>query len=254
MAWSLTGPAGGAPPTTTTTSPRTWRAAKAAAASPAAPRQTSSCTLVSSRTTATRRPASTAARSANVAATRPGASSSTVVRPSAMSDATRSRRSLPFRGRNPSTQKRSVGRPLITSAATTEVGPGTMLTSSPASESRETSNVPGSEMPGVPASLTTATVPPSATHACTRSTRAPSLCPCRDKSRSPCDPPAGMPIAERRALVRRVSSQQIRSATSRTCRARVERSPRFPMGVATRTNRPRWTPRRVAHSTSRMSS
>ena len=48
-----------------------------------------------------------------------------------------------------------------------------------------------------------------------------------------------MPAAESRARVRRVSSQQIRSAVASTSRARGERSPRFPIGVATRTSRPR---------------
>ncbi len=254
MAWSLTGPAGGAPPTTTTTSPLTWRAAKVAAASPAVPRQTSSCTLVSSRTTATRRPASTAARSANVAATRPGASSSTVVRPSAMSDATRSRRSVPFRGRNPSTQKRSVGRPLITSAATTEVGPGTMLTSSPASDSRETSNVPGSEMPGVPASLTTATVPPAATHACTRSTPRPLVVPMQGQE--------SIAVRSSRRYAHRreegpgpagvLTADQIRHLQNLPGPGR--EIAEIPDGGGHQDQPAARTPRRVAHSTSRMSS
>ena len=38
--------------------------------------------------------------------------------------------------------------------------------------------------------------------------------------------------------MRRVSSQQMRSADSRTSPARGERSPRFPIGVATSTSRP----------------
>ena len=46
-------------------------------------------------------------------------------------------------------------------------------------------------------------------------------------------------MADSRARVRRVSSQQIRSAVASTSRARGERSPRFPIGVATSTSRPR---------------
>ncbi len=151
----------------------------------------------------------------------------------------RRRRSGPLRGRNPSTQKRSAGRPLTTSAPTTEEGPGTVLTVSPAAASWAASQAPGSEMPGVPASLTTATVAPPATAPATRSRRAASLCPCSDRRRSPLGPLAVMPLAESRARVRRVSSQQIRSAVASTSRARGERSPRFPIGVATSTSRPR---------------
>ena len=173
---------------TRTTSPRTSRAAKAVAASPSDPRQTSSCSLVSSRTTATGRCGSATATSASVAATRRGASSTTQVRSSAMSAAMRRRRSGPFRGRNPSTQKRSAGSPLTTSAPSTDDGPGTVLTVSPPAASRDASQAPGSEMPGVPASLTTATVAPPATAPATRSRRSASLCPCSESKRSPSGP------------------------------------------------------------------
>ena len=166
----------------------------------------------------------------------------------------RLRRSDPLRGRNPSTQKRSAGRPLTTSTPRTEDGPGTVLTVAPASARRAANQAPGSEIPGVPASLTTATVAPPATAAATRSSRDASLCPCSDKSRSPCGPFAVMPLAERRARVRRVSSQQIRSAAASTSRARGERSPRFPIGVATSTSwprRPSLTPCRLRHRSCR---
>ncbi len=180
-----------------------------------------------------------AASSASVAATRFGASSTTVVRASAMRAPRRRRRSGPLRGRNPSTQKRSAGSPLTTSAPRTEDGPGTVLTVAPAAASWAASQAPGSEIPGVPASLTTATVAPPATAVATRSSRDASLCPCSDRRRSPCGPFAVMPLADRRARVRRVSSQQIRSAVASTSRARGERSPRFPIGVATSTSWPR---------------
>ena len=103
-----------------------------------------------------------------------------------MSEATRRRRSAPLRGRNPSTQKRSVGSPLTTSAPITDEGPGTVVTVSPAAASWAASHAPGSEMPGVPASLTTATVA-AARDARRRRARAgaASLCPCSESRRSP---------------------------------------------------------------------
>ncbi len=102
----------------------------------------------------------------------------------------RRRRSVPLRGRKPSTPKRSVGRPLTTNAPITDEGPGTVVTVSPAAASWPANHAPGSEMPGVPASLTTATVPPAPTHEATRSSRSASLCPCKDSSRLPARDPA----------------------------------------------------------------
>ena len=60
-----------------------------------------------------------------VASMRLGDSYSTVVIGRAAISARRSRRSRPVRGRKPSTVKRSVGSPLIVSAATAATGPGT---------------------------------------------------------------------------------------------------------------------------------
>ena len=48
---------------------------------------------------------------------------------------------------------RSVGRPLIVSAAITADGPGAVVTRSPAAATAATTRAPGSLMPGVPASL-----------------------------------------------------------------------------------------------------
>ena len=62
------------------------------------------------------------ARSRRVAAVRPGASNRTVVRSSAAMRASRSRRSRPRRGRNPSNAQRGAGMPLATSAASTADG------------------------------------------------------------------------------------------------------------------------------------
>ena len=156
------------------------------------------------------------------------------MRSSASRAATRRRRSDPLRGRKPSTTKRSVGRPLTVSAATTDEGPGTVVTTSPCAARRAATSAPGSEIPGVPASLTTATRAPAATAAAIRSAPAASLWRCNDTSRSP----APMPRAESRARVRRVSSQKMSVASARTWRARGARSPRLPIGVATSTRRP----------------
>ncbi len=222
------------PATTTTTSPRTSRAANSSDACDNVPRQTSSCSLVSSRATTTARSAPKApARSARVPARRPGASWIRTVRSSVARAASRRCRSAPRRARKPSKQKRSVGSPLTTSAITAATGPGTAETSTPAATAAATSREPGSETVGVPASLTTATVSPAANRPSTSGRRAASLRSCSDTSRRPL-----MPAWVRSPRVRRVSSQQIRSARPSTSTARGERSPRFPMGVDTITRRP----------------
>ena len=86
---------------------------------------------------------------------------------------------------------RSVGRPLIESAATTAEGPGAVDTRSPAAATAATTRAPGSEMPGVPASLISTTSWPSRTRVTTCSLWATSLC-----SWSACNrPPLEMPFA-----------------------------------------------------------
>ncbi len=94
------------------------------------------------------------AAAVSVACTRLGDSYSTTVRVSDTSAAMRSRRTTPRRGRKPSNTKRSVGNPDSTSAVSTALGPGTMSTASPASRQARTRRSPGSEMPGMPASVT----------------------------------------------------------------------------------------------------
>ena len=64
-------------------------------------------------------------------------------------------RSPPLRGRNPSKQKRSTGRPDIASAASTADGPGSTVTATPSSTASATSRKPGSLTVGMPASDTT---------------------------------------------------------------------------------------------------
>ena len=71
-----------------------------------------------------RSPPHAAARSRSVAATRPGASNRTVPRSSAAIRASRSRRSRPERGRNPSNDQRGPATPDATSAASTDDAPG----------------------------------------------------------------------------------------------------------------------------------
>ena len=67
----------------------------------------------------------------------------------------------PLRGRKPSNTNRPVGKPLTTSAAIAADGPAITETEWPALTAARTSRSPGSEMPGIPASVTTATVLPA---------------------------------------------------------------------------------------------
>ena len=66
-----------------------------------------------------------------------------------------------FCGRKPSKAKRSQGRPLATKAGTKAVAPGRHCTSTPALTASRTRKKPGSLMPGVPASLISATFSPA---------------------------------------------------------------------------------------------
>ena len=114
-------------------------------------------------------------------------------------------------------------------------GPGTATTSIPAPIAARTSGAPGSLTVGVPASLTSATLAPALRRSMMRGTRSRSLCSCRDSIA-----PAGrwMPLACSSCAVCRVSSASSRSASRNRSRARAPRSPRFPIGVATRNSTP----------------
>ena len=101
MSATLAGSAGGAPPITSTTSPRIPCSPNTDAASATEPRQTSSYTLVNSRTTATGRLPSTSARSDSVPTTRLGASRTTVVRSSDITEAMRCPALSPLAGQEP---------------------------------------------------------------------------------------------------------------------------------------------------------
>src|SRR5581483_7898418 len=140
----------------------------------------------------------------------------------------------PLRGRNPSNTNRSAPRPDTTSAASTALGPGTVDTSRSASTHARTRAWPGSETPGVPASVTYATTSPAAMRSTTRASACRSLWAWSATSR----PRAGTPACVSSARVRRVSSAAIRSASRSVSTARGDRSPRLPIGVATTTSRP----------------
>ncbi len=62
-------------------------------------------------------------------------------------------------------------------------GPGAVVTGRPAATTVATVRLPGSEMPGVPASLTSTTSSPARTRSTTRSAWAASLCSRNDESR-----------------------------------------------------------------------
>ncbi len=89
-----------------------------------------------------------------------GASKKIMVRGSDARAASAAARSPALRGRKPSKQKRSVGRPETASAASVALGPGRTVTSTPAAIAAVTARKPGSDTVGIPASETTRTVAP----------------------------------------------------------------------------------------------
>ena len=116
-----------------------------------------SWTFVSSRQTAAGRSSPhAAARSRSVAATRPGASYTTVPRSSPAIRSSRSRRSRPDRGRNPSNVHRGPATPDAATAARTADAPGIGTTKPPSAAHAATRSLPGSLTVGVPASVTRA--------------------------------------------------------------------------------------------------
>ena len=132
-----------------------------------------------------------------------------------------------FWGRKPSKQKRSQGKPLWSSAGTKAVAPGSDSTSMPCSTQVRTSRKPGSEMPGVPASETSATVRPAAMWSATMRTVACSLNLWCERSGF------SMPRWRSSTDVVRVSSARMRSTSPSTLTARSVMSSRLPMGVGT---------------------
>ena len=114
----------------------------------------------------------------------------------------------------PRTRSAPVGSPLTTSAATSAAGPGHgRHVVAGVEHGRAPAARPGSLMPGVPASVTTATSPPSPSTASTSGIRAASVCSLQTASRTPLTPA----WASSRP-VRRVSSQQISAAPASAAR------------------------------------
>jgi hypothetical protein len=122
----------------------------------------------------------------------------------------------------------AVDSPETESAAITALGPGTAYTGRPAAIAARTTRSPGSDTPGLPASTTSAPVSPASSRPAISAARAPSLCAWAENS--------GVRTAKRvsRPRVCRVSSAAIQSTARSTSSARGDRSPRFPIGVATR--------------------
>ncbi len=134
---------------------------KYTSASLTVPRKISSYTLVISRQTAIRRSPSTCIISLSARISLCGASYITNVAGWVDISTRRFCLSACFRGKKPINKKLSVGRPLAATALVTADAPGIGTTRKPFSVAATTSSYPGSEIPGIPASETTATSPVS---------------------------------------------------------------------------------------------
>ena len=102
------------------------------------------------------------------------------------------------------------------------------ITVRPAARAAATRASPGSEMPGKPASLITATASPASRASSNWGMRPSWLCWWKLTSL------LLMPKPASNRPLRRVSSQAMRLAPSNTLRARGDRSPVLPIGVPTR--------------------
>ncbi len=169
-----------------------------------------------------------------MAASRCGASKNTSVRCSSARAANARERSPARRGRNPSKQNRSTGRPDTASAVVTADGPGSAVTAMPSAIAATTSRYPGSDTDGMPASVTTRTSSPPRSTSSSAGTRRCSLPSKNDTIR-----PAGVTSRSwhsRRS--RRVSSAAMTGASARAARRRDEASPARPSGLPASTTRP----------------
>ena len=137
------------------------------------PRTISSCSLVSSRQTATGRAGSSCGEHRQ-ATPRRGAGDSNATSVSGAANAASSPDRL--RGRKPAKRHASDGSPLATSAVSAEDGPGSTSTATPAATQPWTSGKPGSETSGIPASLTSATTSPPSIRSTSSAARGRSLC------------------------------------------------------------------------------
>ena len=132
-----------------------------------------------------------------------------------------------FTGRNPPKKKASLGNPEPTSAVRTALGPGRTVTESPRSRQARMRRNPGSDIPGMPASVTSAMDLPPAISSTNAAVRETSLCSCKLS--------IGFLMLwwSRSTLEWRVSSAATRSASFKACRARSVMSCKFPIGVGT---------------------
>ncbi len=137
-----------------------------------------------------------------------------------------------FTGGNPKNVNWLDGMPLIVSAASTALAPGTGSTAMPSSSAARINWSPGSESSGVPASVTTATDSPCRSRSSRAGRRAASLWACRLTIG------VSMPACASSFAVRRVSSAAITRTSRSTRSARSVMSSRLPMGVATTYKRP----------------
>ena len=131
-------------------------------------------------------------------------------------------------GKKPSKMNFSAGKPELTKAGTNAVGPGRHSTSILRFTHSRTSKKPGSEMAGVPASVTKAKVSPASMRSAIRSTTRCSLRMWK----------AVMGLLISKCLSRlpevRVSSARMPSTSFRMRMARRVMSSKLPMGVGTR--------------------
>ena len=146
-------------PSTITYSPRGSSAPTCPTASDSSPRHTSSYSFVSSRATATSRNGPHAASRSDKRREHAARALRTAPSCAALRRARRSARGAPVRAAagTPRTRIDRSGSPESTSAVSTALGPGTTSTASPASRHARTRRSPGSDTPGMPASVTYAT-------------------------------------------------------------------------------------------------
>ena len=123
-------------------------------------------------------------------------------------------------------------RPAADTAATALLAPGTGTTRCPASRTARTTRAPGSETPGVPASVTRAIRSPRARRSINRAAASCSLCWWAAVSG------VSMPNRASRGRVTRVSSAAITSIRASSQSARSVMSAALPMGNATTYNEP----------------
>ena len=162
-----------------------------------------------------------------VASIRCGASNRTSTAGSWLNSASRRRLAPAEAGRNPMNRNPSPSRPAADSRATTALAPGIGTTGNPASCAAATIRLPGSLIAGVPASVTNATLIPCCRRPSTCCAACTSLCAWAGKMSG------RIPRWASKVRLTRVSSAATLATVRSTWAARVERSSRLPIGVAT---------------------